>query len=62
MRDGADDATFHRLFKPIMARVMEVFQPGAVVLQCGAQPPARAPLPLLAVAAAIATSHPLLLS
>ena len=35
MRDGADDATFHRLFKPIMARVMEVFQPGAIVLQCG---------------------------
>ena len=38
MRDGTDDATFHRLFKPIMARIMEVFQPGAVVLQCGARP------------------------
>ncbi|CAL8463701.1 g3235 [Coccomyxa elongata] len=36
MRDGTDDATFHRLFKPIMAKVMEVFSPGAVVLQCGA--------------------------
>lgn len=36
MKDGTDDATFHRLFKPIMAKVMEVFSPGAVVLQCGA--------------------------
>ena len=35
MRDGTDDATFHRLFKPIMSKVMEVFQPGAIVLQCG---------------------------
>jgi hypothetical protein len=38
MRDGTDDATFHRLFKPIMTKVMEVFSPGAVVLQCGARP------------------------
>lgn len=41
MRDGTDDATFHRLFKPIMAKVMEVFSPGAVVLQCGALPPSN---------------------
>ena len=36
LREGVDDATFHRLFKPIMSKVMSVFQPGAVVLQCGA--------------------------
>ena len=36
LREGVDDATFHRLFKPIMSKVMSVFQPGAIVLQCGA--------------------------
>jgi histone deacetylase 1/2 len=39
--NGTDDATFHRLFKPIMEKVVQVFQPGAVVLQCGAQWPGR---------------------
>ncbi|ERM94967.1 histone deacetylase 19 [Amborella trichopoda] len=34
--DGIDDDSYQFLFKPIMAKVMEVFQPGAVVLQCGA--------------------------
>jgi len=34
--DGIDDESYQSLFKPIMAKVMEVFQPGAVVLQCGA--------------------------
>jgi len=36
LKDGVDDTTFIRLFRPIMTRVMEVFRPGAVVLQCGA--------------------------
>uniref|UniRef100_A0A383VF20 Histone deacetylase n=1 Tax=Tetradesmus obliquus TaxID=3088 RepID=A0A383VF20_TETOB len=36
LKDGTDDRTFHALFKPIMAKVMEAFQPGAVVMQCGA--------------------------
>eukprot|EP00191_Tetraselmis_sp_GSL018_P004661 CAMPEP_0177599656 /NCGR_PEP_ID=MMETSP0419_2-20121207/13120_1 /TAXON_ID=582737 /ORGANISM="Tetraselmis sp., Strain GSL018" /LENGTH=422 /DNA_ID=CAMNT_0019092425 /DNA_START=487 /DNA_END=1756 /DNA_ORIENTATION=+ len=36
LNDGCDDETFLALFKPIMAKVMEMFQPGAVVLQCGA--------------------------
>ena len=35
MRDGTDDRTFESLFNPIMSEVMKVFQPGAVVLQCG---------------------------
>lgn len=34
--DGIDDESYQFLFKPIMGKVMEVFRPGAVVLQCGA--------------------------
>jgi len=34
--DGCDDKTFLGLFKPIMEQVMAKFQPGAIVLQCGA--------------------------
>jgi histone deacetylase 1/2 len=37
LRDGTSDETFHALFKPIMRAVMEVFQPGAIVMQCGAR-------------------------
>ncbi|GBF99104.1 histone deacetylase [Raphidocelis subcapitata] len=36
LRDGTSDETFHALFKPIMSTIMEVFQPGAIVMQCGA--------------------------
>ncbi|KAI3945097.1 hypothetical protein MKW92_007677 [Papaver armeniacum] len=34
--DGIDDDNFRGLFRPIIQRVMEVYQPKAVVLQCGA--------------------------
>ena len=34
--DGIDDESYQSLFRPIMGKVMEVFKPGAVVLQCGA--------------------------
>ncbi|KAJ1388380.1 Ureohydrolase domain superfamily [Sesbania bispinosa] len=34
--DGIDDQSYQSLFKPIMGKVMEIFRPGAVVLQCGA--------------------------
>ncbi|KAJ7002301.1 histone deacetylase 19-like [Populus alba x Populus x berolinensis] len=34
--DGIDDESYHFLFKPLIGKVMEVFKPGAVVLQCGA--------------------------
>ncbi|KAK6946558.1 Histone deacetylase domain [Dillenia turbinata] len=34
--DGIDDESYHFLFKPIIGKVMEIFRPGAVVLQCGA--------------------------
>mmetsp|Transcript_46150 Transcript_46150/g.147659 ORF Transcript_46150/g.147659 Transcript_46150/m.147659 type:complete len:429 (+) Transcript_46150:39-1325(+) len=36
LRDGIDDASYLRLFKPIMHKVMEMYKPGAIVLQCGA--------------------------
>jgi len=33
---GIDDDSYEKIFKPIMTRVMESYQPEAVVLQCGA--------------------------
>ena len=35
LKDGTTDDTFHALYKPIMRKVMEVFQPEAIVMQCG---------------------------
>ena len=31
-----DDESFKAVFQPIIGKIMEKFQPGAVVLQCGA--------------------------
>ena len=31
-----DDDSFREVFRPIIGKIMEKFQPGAVVLQCGA--------------------------
>jgi len=36
LKDGIDDATYELLFKPVMQRVMEVYDPGAIVFQSGA--------------------------
>ncbi|CAI8013216.1 Probable histone deacetylase 1-B, partial [Geodia barretti] len=36
LRDGVDDESYEMIFKPVMAKVMEVYRPSAVVLQCGA--------------------------
>lgn len=36
LKDGIDDASFTRLFKTIISKVVEIYQPGAIVLQCGA--------------------------
>ncbi|OVA20789.1 Histone deacetylase superfamily [Macleaya cordata] len=36
LNDGIDDESFRGLFRPIIQKVMEVYQPDAVVLQCGA--------------------------
>jgi hypothetical protein len=37
LQNGTDDKTFRGLFEPIMGKVMEVFRPGAIVMQCGEQ-------------------------
>uniref|UniRef100_A0A1D1XE95 Histone deacetylase n=1 Tax=Anthurium amnicola TaxID=1678845 RepID=A0A1D1XE95_9ARAE len=36
LNDGMDDESFKGMFKAIIRKVMEVYQPEAVVLQCGA--------------------------
>lgn len=36
LHDGIDDDSYESIFKPVVARVMEVYRPEAVVLQCGA--------------------------
>ncbi|KAL4198536.1 hypothetical protein AMTRI_Chr03g46370 [Amborella trichopoda] len=36
LNDGIDDESYKNLFRPIIQKVMEVYQPEAVVLQCGA--------------------------
>mmetsp|Transcript_2460 Transcript_2460/g.9024 ORF Transcript_2460/g.9024 Transcript_2460/m.9024 type:complete len:462 (-) Transcript_2460:112-1497(-) len=36
LKDGIDDDSYELLYKPLMAKVMEVYQPDAVVFQSGA--------------------------
>jgi len=36
LKDGMDDVSYHRMFKPIIESVMSNYRPTAVVLQCGA--------------------------
>ncbi|KAI3826403.1 hypothetical protein L1987_00451 [Smallanthus sonchifolius] len=36
LKDGIDDTSFTRLFKTINSKVVETYQPGVIVLQCGA--------------------------
>ena len=36
LMDGIDDASYEGLFVPVMSRVMDLYQPSAIVLQCGA--------------------------
>ncbi|XP_055827872.1 histone deacetylase 6-like [Solanum dulcamara] len=36
LKDGIDDESFRCLFRPVIQKAMEVYQPEAVVLQCGA--------------------------
>eukprot|EP00887_Chlorella_sp_A99_P004904 scaffold4.g4904.t1 len=35
LRDGITDETYATVFKPIIAKIMEVYQPEAILLQCG---------------------------
>lgn len=36
LHDGMDDDSYRTVFRPVIAKIFERFQPGAVVLQCGA--------------------------
>ncbi|XP_078431677.1 histone deacetylase 6 [Wolffia australiana] len=36
LNDGIDDESFRGMFRPIISKVMEVYQPEAIILQCGA--------------------------
>jgi histone deacetylase 1/2 len=36
LREGMDDRSFKAIFEPVIGKVMEVFDPSAIVLQCGA--------------------------
>jgi len=36
LMDGIDDQSYESIFKPVIGKIMETYQPGAVVLQCGA--------------------------
>jgi len=35
-KDGLTDEAFQSVFEPVVTKIMEVFQPSAIVLQCGA--------------------------
>ena len=35
-QDGMDDTSYESIFKPVIAKIMQLYQPGAIVLQCGA--------------------------
>ncbi|KAH7906117.1 hypothetical protein BJ138DRAFT_1072084 [Hygrophoropsis aurantiaca] len=36
LKDGITDESFRNVFEPIVSRILEVYRPSAVVLQCGA--------------------------
>jgi histone deacetylase 1/2 len=36
LQDGIDDKSYHTVFQPIIQKVMDMYRPGAIVLQCGA--------------------------
>ncbi|KAL0482140.1 histone deacetylase [Acrasis kona] len=36
LKDGIDDESYKSIFKPIIAKIMDVYRPTAIVLQCGA--------------------------
>lgn len=36
LRDGIDDDVYETIFQPVMQKVMEIYQPNAIALQCGA--------------------------
>merc|ERR1712060_661430 len=36
LKDGMDDVSYESIFKPVVGKIMQIYQPGAIVLQCGA--------------------------
>ena len=36
LKEGITDQSYESIFKPVISKVMEVYRPSAVVLQCGA--------------------------
>lgn len=36
LNDGIDDESYQSVFRPVIGKIMEMFAPGAIVLQCGA--------------------------
>ena len=36
LRDGIEDEAYQMIFKPVMSKVMEMYRPSVIVLQCGA--------------------------
>ena len=36
LNDGMDDEAYRSIFRPVISKIMEVYRPGAIVLQCGA--------------------------
>eukprot|EP01147_Barroeca_monosierra_P006670 gene6670-9443_t len=36
LKNGIDGETYHRIFRPVVQKVIEKYQPSAIVLQCGA--------------------------
>jgi len=36
LRDGMDDESYQGVFRPVIQKIMDTFQPEAIVLQCGA--------------------------
>jgi len=36
LKDGIDDQSYENIFRPIVQTIMDVYQPDAIVLQCGA--------------------------
>mmetsp|Transcript_8747 Transcript_8747/g.12471 ORF Transcript_8747/g.12471 Transcript_8747/m.12471 type:complete len:432 (+) Transcript_8747:274-1569(+) len=36
LTSGMTDDTYREIFQPVLSKIMEIYQPGAIVLQCGA--------------------------
>jgi len=36
LANGMDDISYETIFKPVLSKIMEIYRPGAIVLQCGA--------------------------